>query len=107
MWVIAISFCFSSKLILYSFILLFMSFIHKKAAQILFSIVRDPEHNLQVLDISGNELIAEHFEQMRLSMAANSTLTSLDMRRNPGYEQGKYLLVFASILCSVLVVHLI
>jgi hypothetical protein len=38
---------------------------------------------------AGNEFIGEHFEQMRLSMAANSTLTSLDMRRNPGYESGK------------------
>jgi hypothetical protein len=36
----------------------------------------------------GNEFIGEHFEQMRLSMAANSTLTSLDMRRNPGYDAG-------------------
>jgi hypothetical protein len=40
---------------------------------------------------AGNEFIGEHFEQMRLSMAANSTLTSLDMRRNPGYEAGKSL----------------
>lgn len=37
---------------------------------------------------AGNEFIGEHFEQMRLSMAANSTLTSLDMRRNPGYDAG-------------------
>ena len=37
----------------------------------------------------GNELVGEHFEQMRLSMAANGSIVSLDMRRNPGYDIGK------------------
>ncbi len=60
-----------------------------QAAQTLFSIIRDPEHNLQTLDISGNELVAEHFELMRLSMNNNRTLTSLDMRKNPGYDEGR------------------
>mmetsp|Transcript_23366 Transcript_23366/g.38929 ORF Transcript_23366/g.38929 Transcript_23366/m.38929 type:complete len:436 (-) Transcript_23366:317-1624(-) len=60
-----------------------------QGAQILFSILRDPDHSLQVLDISGNELIGEHFEQLRLSMTNNPTLTSLDARRNPGYEEAE------------------
>jgi hypothetical protein len=60
-----------------------------QAAQILFSIVRDPDHSLQVLDVSGNDFSVEHFEQMRLSMASNGTLTSLDMRRNPGYDEAE------------------
>ena len=38
----------------------------------------------------GNELVGEHFEQMRLSMAGNGSLVSLDMRRNPGYDVGEY-----------------
>lgn len=58
-----------------------------QAAQTLFSIVRDPEHRLQSLDVSCNEFAAEHFELMRLSLSANKTLTSLDMRHNPGYAE--------------------
>lgn len=72
-----------------------------QAAQILFSILRDPEHNLQILDISGNDLNAEHFEQMRLAMSTNSSLISLDMRRNPGYDAGTTLLLLHFIdLCT-------
>ncbi|RYY81071.1 hypothetical protein EON63_16260 [archaeon] len=43
----------------------------------------------QVLDISGNEFSQEQFDLMRLSMTHNRTLISLDMRRNPGYVEGK------------------
>lgn len=57
------------------------------AAQTLFSIIRDTDHKLAVLDISGNDLVAEHFELMRLSMGGNRTLISLDMRSNPGYTE--------------------
>lgn len=52
------------------------------------SILRDPEHKLQTLDVSGNELTADSFELMRLSMTNNRTLTSLDIRNNPGYNSG-------------------
>lgn len=55
-----------------------------QASQVLFSILRDPEHNIQTLDISGNEFTAEHFELMRISLSNNKSLTSLDVRRNPG-----------------------
>jgi Ran GTPase-activating protein (RanGAP) involved in mRNA processing and transport len=58
-----------------------------QAAQTLFSIVRDAEHKLAILDMSGNEFAAEHFELMRLSMAGNRALISLDMRHNPGYKE--------------------
>ena len=49
--------------------------------------------------MSGNEFTGEHFELMRISMASNKCLTSLDMRRNPGCTDGKdrhtsYLLSF-------------
>ena len=57
------------------------------AAQTLFSIIRDTEHKLAVLDISGNEFQAEHFELMRLSMSGNRALIGLDMRANPGYAE--------------------
>jgi hypothetical protein len=58
-----------------------------QSAQSLFSIIRDPEHRLARLDVTGNDFQAEHFELMRLSMAHNRTLTGLDMRHNPGYTQ--------------------
>jgi len=57
------------------------------SAQTLFSIIRDTEHKLAVLDISGNDFQAEHFELMRLSMSGNRTLIGLDMRANPGYTE--------------------
>ncbi len=62
-----------------------------QSAQTLFAIIRDPEHHLEVLDISGNNLSAEHFEMMRLSIVNNQVLTSLDMRNNPGFEECKLL----------------
>eukprot|EP01038_Epipyxis_sp_PR26KG_P004101 gene4101-5851_t len=58
-----------------------------QSAQTLCSIIRDPEHNLQILDISGNELNADHFELMKVSIANNRTLTSLDLRKNPGFDE--------------------
>jgi len=58
-----------------------------QAAQTLFSIIRDTDHKLAVLDISGNEFAAEHFELMRLSMGGNRVLSGLDMRANPGYTE--------------------
>jgi hypothetical protein len=54
------------------------------------AILRDPEHGLQSLDVSGNDLTAEHLEQMRLSMANNRNLFSIDLRSNPGYDEGKH-----------------
>ena len=57
------------------------------SAQPLFSIIRDKEHHLSVLDITGNNFESEHFELMRLSLAHNHTLTGLDMRSNPGYSE--------------------
>lgn len=59
-----------------------------QTAQVLFSIIRDPEHHLQTLDISANEFSAEHFDLLRLSLANNKTLASLDLRRNPGFSEG-------------------
>lgn len=58
-----------------------------ESAQSLFSIIRDPEHRLAMLDISGNDFIAEHFELLRLSLARNTSLISLDTRYNPGYTE--------------------
>ena len=63
---------------------LFIS-LRDQSAQTLFSIIRDTDHKLAILDVSGNDFAAEHFELMRLSMGGNRALISLDMRSNPGY----------------------
>lgn len=57
-----------------------------QSAQCLMAIIRDPDHTLSILDVSGNELTSEHFEQFRLSITNNRTLISLDLRNNPGYD---------------------
>lgn len=57
-----------------------------QAAQTLFSIMRDHDHSLQILDISGNDFTTSHFELMRLSMSSNKQIVSIDMRANPGYS---------------------
>lgn len=58
-----------------------------QAAQTLFSIIRDQNHSLQSVDVSGNEFQTSHFELLRLSLASNTTLTSIDLRSNPGYDE--------------------
>eukprot|EP01033_Poteriospumella_lacustris_P008109 gene8109-5837_t len=58
-----------------------------QAAQVLLSILRDPEHHITTLDISGNELTADQFELMRVSLSNNKSLTSVDVRKNPGCTQ--------------------
>jgi hypothetical protein len=56
--------------------------------QTLLAVLRDPEHSLKTLDISGNELTYDHLEQMRHCLTTNKRLTSLDIRSNPGYAEG-------------------
>jgi len=60
-----------------------------QAAQTLFSIIRDPEHKMQSLDISGNDFTGSHLELLRLSLANNKSLTSIDMRHNPGFSEAE------------------
>ena len=60
-----------------------------QAAQTLFSILRDQEHKIKKLDISGNDFDANQFEMMRLSLGSNKTLTSIDVRNNPGTKDAE------------------
>ena len=60
-----------------------------QTAQTLFSILRDQEHKIKKLDISGNDFDANQFEMMRLSLGGNKTLTSIDMRNNPGTKDAE------------------
>jgi hypothetical protein len=50
------------------------------------SILREKEHKVTSLDLAGNELTSEHIQFIKMSLAANKTLTSLDLRKNPGYS---------------------
>lgn len=69
-----------------------------QSIQTLCSILRDPEHMVNAIDASGNEFSASHFELMRMSMASNKSLTSIDLRNNPGYAQGKPIQVLVRLL---------
>jgi Ran GTPase-activating protein (RanGAP) involved in mRNA processing and transport len=60
-----------------------------QSIQTLCSILRDPQHSINSLDCSGNEFIVDHFELLRMSLGANKSLTSIDLRNNPGYTQCK------------------
>jgi len=56
-----------------------------QTASILYSILRDPNHRVRLLDLSSNEFTKEHFDLIKLSLNHNKSLLSLDMRKNPGY----------------------
>lgn len=58
-----------------------------QSIQTLCSILRDPEHHVTALDVSGNDFTADHFELMRMSLNSNKALISIDLRSNPGYAQ--------------------
>lgn len=57
-----------------------------QAAQIMATIVRDPEHKISHLNLSGNDLSADNMELLNASLKANKCLMSLDIRSNPGYD---------------------
>jgi hypothetical protein len=60
-----------------------------QAAQTIFSVLRDQEHKIRKLDISGNDFDANQFEMMRLSLGANKSLISVDVRNNPGTKDAE------------------
>lgn len=57
------------------------------AAETLGTLIRSPEHRLISVDVSSNDMSAESLELLRISMSTNKTVTSLDIRRNPGYSE--------------------
>ena len=52
------------------------------------SIFREKDHKVESVDLTGNDLSAEHIQFIKMSLAANKFLTSIDLRRNPGYDEG-------------------
>ena len=49
----------------------------------IYSVLRDVEHRLETIDLSGNLLSSENFMTLKLAVASNKTLRSLDLRKNP------------------------
>lgn len=60
-----------------------------QTVQVLCGVLLDKERRLQSLDVSGNEFSVEHLDHLRLSLARNKSLTSIDLRNNPGYDEAK------------------
>ena len=52
------------------------------------SIIRDPDHKMSAIDMSGNLLTEEMIGFVKMAMAANKSLVTVDLRRNPGYVAG-------------------
>ena len=51
----------------------------------MYSVLRDTEHRLETIDLSGNLLSSENFMTLKLAVASNKTLRSIDLRKNPAY----------------------
>ena len=58
-----------------------------ESAQVLATIMRDPDHKVAMLNVSGNELSLDNMELFNISLKSNRSLVSLDMRKNVGYDQ--------------------
>ena len=56
------------------------------------SIIRDPDHKMTSIDLSGNLLTEDMIGFLRVSMATNKSLVMMDLRRNPGYSPSKIIL---------------
>ncbi|CAM9156114.1 unnamed protein product, partial [Ectocarpus fasciculatus] len=46
------------------------------------SILREKDHKVTSVDLAGNDLTAEHIQFIKMSLAANRSLTAIDLRRN-------------------------
>jgi hypothetical protein len=59
-----------------------------QATQTMCSIIRDPDHKVSAVDMSGNLLTEEMIGFVRMAMSTNKSLVTVDLRRNPGYVSG-------------------
>ena len=59
-----------------------------QTCQMLCTILRDPDRELTKIDVSSNEFTEEHIDLFRIAVGTSKTITSLDLRRNPGYDEG-------------------
>jgi hypothetical protein len=60
-----------------------------QSIQTLCTILKNPEHKVNSIDASGNDYTGDHLDLMRMALANNKSLTSIDLRNNPGYAKGK------------------
>ncbi len=58
------------------------------------SLLRDRGHNITSMDVAGNDFNLDHIEQILLSLSSNKSLTSIDLRNNPGFFQGLVLNIY-------------
>ena len=56
-----------------------------QTALMIYSLLRDQEHRLEVVDLSCNQLSSENFMTLKLAISNNKSLRSLDLRQNPAY----------------------
>lgn len=61
---------------------------HLQAVQTLASIIRDPDHKVGAVDLTGNLITAEQIEILKIALQTNKSLVLLDLRKNPGYSAG-------------------
>ena len=60
-----------------------------QATQTVCSIIRDPDHKMRAIDLSGNLLTEEMIGFIKMAMSTNKSLVTVDLRRNPGYVAGR------------------
>lgn len=63
------------------------------------SLLLDKDHHIESLDLSGNELNADHLEQILVSLSRNKHLTGIDVRRNPGFNEGELFIFLTFLFC--------
>lgn len=72
-----------------------------QSIQTLCSILRNPEHKINSIDASGNELTSDHFDILKMSLTNNKSLASIDLRNNPGYSQGINIYIYINIYINI------
>lgn len=57
-----------------------------QATHTMCSIIRDTDHHMSSIDMSGNLLTEEMIDEIKVAMTKNKSMVSVDLRRNPGYK---------------------
>jgi Ran GTPase-activating protein (RanGAP) involved in mRNA processing and transport len=62
------------------------NYAQEQATHTICSIIRDSDHNMSAIDMSGNLLSEEMIDEIDVAMRKNKSLVSVDLRRNPGFK---------------------
>lgn len=57
------------------------------SCQMLCTVLRDTERSLEIVDVSSNEFTQEHIELFRIAVRTSKAITTMDLRKNPGYSE--------------------